>query len=270
MGAGDGLASDQLETLTWVVSLGAVTAEALALRAGVSVASARGRLTVLVRRGLLARERPLVGMPALYAARGAALRACGARGIDPCRVSPHNALHLIECAFAAAALERCYPDHRVVGERELRRDEREHGQALASAEIGLSYGGEARLHRPDIVLWPGEGEVSRRVRGQEMGENPPHCFDPPPRSDRRAPVAVEVELTVKAPARLLEICRAWARCRVVAGVLYLAAPGPVEQALARAIAAVRAEERIVVVSLEVLRAQNHRNPHVPSIAGEIS
>ena len=60
-------------------------------------------------------------------------------------------------------------------------------------------GGAPLLHRPDLVLWPAE----RR---------------------RALPVAVEVELTVKAPRRLLEICRAWARCRCVAGVLYLAAP----------------------------------------------
>ncbi|HZL47813.1 MAG TPA: hypothetical protein VFC30_02240, partial [Solirubrobacteraceae bacterium] len=67
------------------------------------------------------------------------------------------------------------------------------------------------------------------------------------------PIPVEVELTIKAPRRLLDICRAWARCRCVAGVLYLAPP-EVERALHRAIDQTEAGERIVVVSLDALPA----------------
>jgi ribosome biogenesis protein Nip4 len=62
---------------------------------------------------------------------------------------------------------------------------------------------------------------------------------------------VEVELTVKAPRRLLEICRAWARCRCVAGVIYLAPP-EVARALGRAIEKAQAHERVVVVALDAL------------------
>jgi hypothetical protein len=133
---------------------------------------------------------------------------------------------LIVCAAVAAALERCYPDHRVIGERELRRDEREHGRPLASVELGARGVGESRLHRPDLVMWP-------------------NC------SDGGLPVSIEVELTVKAPRRLLEICRGWARCRTVAGVLYLA-PLNVERALSRAVTDARAQEQICVVSLSAL------------------
>jgi hypothetical protein len=82
------------------------------------------------------------------------------------------------------------------------------------------------LHRPDLVLWP-------TGTAEEL------------------PVAVEVELTVKAPRRLAEICRAWARCRRVAGALYLAAPG-VEHALERAIERSRGGERVIVVPLDSL------------------
>ena len=73
------------------------------------------------------------------------------------------------------------------------------------------------------------------------------------RTARRSelPVAVEVELTVKAPRRLLEICLGWARCRCVAGTLYLAAP-EVQRPLARAIERAQAGERIVVVTLDAL------------------
>ncbi len=65
------------------------------------------------------------------------------------------------------------------------------------------------------------------------------------------PVAVEIELTVKAPRRLEAICRAWARSREVAGVLYLA-PADVERALRRAIDKAQAAERIVILPLDAL------------------
>jgi hypothetical protein len=142
-------------------------------------------------------------------------------------VSAANARHLIACAAVAAALERCYPDHWVLGERELRREEQACGTALVSAPVGTGTHGEPLLHRPDLVLWP-----------KEPG---------------RMPVAVEVELTVKAQRRLAAICRAWARSRRVAGVLYLAHP-EVERALLRAIDEARAVQRIVVVPLGALPA----------------
>jgi hypothetical protein len=135
-------------------------------------------------------------------------------------------MHLIACAAVAAALEQGYPDHRVLGERELRRDERELGVAVASAQMGVGSHGKALLHRPDLVLWP-EGPADG------------------------LPVAVEVELTIKAPRRLTGICRAWARCRTVAGVLYVAPP-EVWRALERAIARAQAHEQIVVVGPEAL------------------
>ncbi|HYM46087.1 MAG TPA: hypothetical protein VES65_08010 [Solirubrobacteraceae bacterium] len=216
----------QGEIIRWAGSLGAVSAEALAYRMRVSVASARARLVVARREGWLARWRPLAGQPVLYTATAAGLRACGARGIEPARVSAAGAMHLLTCAQVAAALERCYPDYRVLGEREMRRDERERGHPLASAELGVGAHGESLLHRCDLVLWP---------------------LAP----DDGLPVAVEVELTVKAPVRLTAICRAWARCRRVAGVLYIVAPS-VERALTRAVDRARARERIVIVGLDAL------------------
>jgi hypothetical protein len=217
---------EQIDILRWTASLGAITAEALALRLDISLASARGRLAVARRRGLLSRDCPLAGHPALFTLTRAGLRACYARGIQPCRVNPSNANHLAVCAAVAAALERCYPHHRLVGERELRRDEREHGCPLASAQLGALHGGESHLHRPDLVLWP-----TSFTDGM--------------------PVAVEVELTIKAPRRLVDICRAWARCRTVAGVLYLVS-GDVERALSRAVAEARACEQVVIVPLSAV------------------
>ncbi len=219
---------ERVAIMQWTARMGAVTAEALADRLGVTIASARGRLQTLERAGWLSRTRPLTEQQALYTLTRAGIRMCGLRGLDPCRVSASNAHHLIVCAWVAAAMERCYPDHLVLGERELRRDERECRVPLASARLGVAPDGGPLLHRPDLVLWP---------EGSEDGD--------------ALPVAVEVELTIKAPQRLMDICRAWARCRVVAGVLYIAPP-EVERALERAIDRAQAHEQIVVVGLDAL------------------
>jgi hypothetical protein len=217
---------ERVAVLQWTARLGAVTAEALAGREGTTVASARARLGAAERGRLLARRDLLAGQPALYTVTRAGLRVAGLQGLDLCRVSASNALHLIVCARVAAALERSYPDHRVHGERELRCEERRRGTPLASARLGVGPDGDWLLHRPDLVLCPTAG-------------------------DGGLPVAVEVELTVKAPRRLAAICRAWARCRCVAGVLYLVTP-EVERALERAIQKAHACDRIVVVPLAAL------------------
>jgi hypothetical protein len=212
--------ANRIGLLRWTAGLGAITAEALAVHLDISPTSARGRLRAVEAQRLLRRCRPLTGQPALYTATRAGLRAVDAHGVDPCNVSAANAQHLIECARAAASLERCYPEHRVQGERELRAEEREHRRALASAELGQ------RRHRPDLVLWPADPNGGM-------------------------PVAVEVELAIKAPERLAAICRAWARTRCVAGVLYLAPP-EVERAVQRAIDRAQAHERVLVVPLDAL------------------
>lgn len=220
------LSPERVALVEWTARMGAITAPALAIVQNVSEASARGRLRAAERDGLLVRGRPLANRPALYAVTRMGMRACGLHGLDPCRISASVAAHLIACATVAAALQRGYPDHRVAGERELRRDERELGVAVASAHMGLGPHGRPLLHRPDLVLWPTQASA---------------CL----------PVAVEIELTIKAPGRLAEICRAWARCREVAGVLYVAMP-EVARALQRAIARAQAHERIVVVGPETL------------------
>jgi hypothetical protein len=219
---------EQLALLRWSVCLGAVTANAAAVHGRWSLAAARARLAAAERAGLLCSRRPLLDSPALYTATRAGLRASGLHGFEPCRISVANAPHAIECARVAAALELAYPDHVVIGERELRRGERESGTPLASAVLGRGPHGGALLHRPDVVLWPRN-----------------------PGSAERLPVAVEVELTIKAPQRLLEICRAWARCRCVAGTLYLVAPD-VERPLARAIERAHAAGRVAAVPLDAL------------------
>jgi hypothetical protein len=81
--------------------------------------------------------------------------------------------------------------------------------------------------------------TARRFTGLTWRSSPP----------RGGVLAVEVELSIKAPACLAAICRGWARARHIDGVYYLAAPS-VEGALARAIRETRAEDRITVLPLE--------------------
>ncbi len=223
------VARDRSAVLRWAASVGAITAEALAELQDTAVASARSYLGVAVREQLLVRKRPLVDQPALYVLTRAGLRASGLAGVDASCVTASNTTHTIACTRAAAALSRRYPDHTLMGERELRRDERAAGAPIASAVVGRVPGGGPLLHRPDLVLWPRAGA-------------------------RVAPVAVEVELTIKAPRRLAEICRAWARCRHVAGALYIA-PADVQRALERAIESAGAGQRVLVVSLDALLSQ---------------
>lgn len=213
------------EMLRWAAGIGAVTAEALALLEATRIASARARLLAARRAGLLASHRPLASQPALYTLTRQGLHMARLHGLEPARVSNANAAHLIACAAVAAGLPRCYPDHEVVGERELRRRERDHGSRLYSALLA-GADDEQRLHRPDLVLCP--------IASQSA-----------------LPVAVEVELAVKAPQRLVGICTAWARCRHVAGVLYLAA-ADVEAALWRAVERADAHAKVVVVPLQSL------------------
>jgi hypothetical protein len=214
---------ERVAILQWTTRIGAVSAEALAHLQRTSVPSARARLAGAVRAQQLAYERLLVGRPGLYTPTRAGVRASGLTGLEPSRVTFATAQHTLACVHAAAALERRYPEASVMGERELRRAERERGRPLASATLSGASAAGRLLHRPDLVLWPSSAGSGR-------------------------PVAVEVELTCKAPRRLTEICRAWARSHDVDGVLYLA-PLAVEQALRRAIDSAQATERVVVIPL---------------------
>jgi hypothetical protein len=222
-------ASDErIDLLRWAAGMGAVTCESLAVRRRTSVASAQAMLTAAARAKQVLRHRPLADRPALYTITRLGLRAAALDGVEPCRVSAAGAQHMIACAHVAATLERRYPGQLIVGERELRKREREAGAPLASVVLRRvgEYG--PLMHRPDLALLA--------------------------RSGPRLPVAVEVELTIKAPRRLAEICRAWARSRHVDGVLYFAPPA-VERALDRAIGAAQAGEFVVVVPLDSLGPQ---------------
>jgi hypothetical protein len=200
-----------------MATVGAGGAAELAALSGIGESATRARLRGLATEGLVGASRVLYGEPALYALTRRGLLSAGRGELDPVVVGASNAAHL--AAVARVAVVLAGEGHRLTGERELRAWERAAGRALASAEVGWARDGSVALHRPDLVC---------------LGDG--------------LPVAIEVELTVKAPERLGRIVRGWARSRVVAGAVYHAAPAAM-RAVERAIDAELAGERVRVVAL---------------------
>jgi hypothetical protein len=206
--------TERTALLSWISRIGPAGARSVAVRFGCTESSARARLGAGERDGQLRRSRPLADGPSLYALTRNGMRAAGVPEREPARVTAAGARHMTICAEVAAALEVAYGPGCIIGERELRQLERRYRERLASVAMGGAAAGE---HRPDLVL----------------------------RRAGTGAVAVEVELTLKAPRRLAAICGAWARARHVGGVLYLYAP-EVGPALERAVAAAGAQQAITM------------------------
>jgi hypothetical protein len=222
----------QGRTIAWTTALGAITAEALAVRDGLSTDVAQGQLDELVGLELLEHHSILVDHPDLYTATIAGRRLARKHadagsytypeGLRTARVTIKEARHTIACASVAAALERRYSDHRVIGERELHRDERKARRRLASVDIRRH--GERRSHFPDLVVWP-------------PGE---------PDAPQPLPVAVEVELTLKSKQELVAILSAWADCRYIEAAVYFAETLKLEERLVDLVEELKIEDWVVV------------------------
>jgi|GEM_PF-1254710 len=222
----------QAGMIAWADALGAITAEALAEREELSTDVARKRLDEAVELGFLDRHSVLVGHSELYVASTAGRQLAHKHadaggyswpeGMRKARVTIKQARHTIARASVVAALERRYPDHRIISERELHREESQQGRRLASVEIRRR--GETESHFPDAVIWP----------PSPPGEQPP------------LPIAVEVELTLKWKEELTAICRAFARCQRIEAVVYYTDTTKVAEKLFDAIEELKAEEMIAV------------------------
>jgi hypothetical protein len=161
----------------------------------------------------------LRGQPALIRATKRGIHFVGVP-LPIAKVRPELVGHWIACGDAALALEAEFGTEALVSEREIRVLERDAGRRVASAVVGERPEGSEILHRPDLAV----------------------------RSDGHW-LAVEVELTPKAPERLEAIVRAWRRARWVAGVRYYVSPGATSQGLARAVRATHSEARIEVLEI---------------------
>ncbi len=204
----------------WIGHLGAAGAEHVMCRFGMGRSWAYARLNQLVRGGLLEQRTLLYRQPGLYIATAEGLRWCELQRLGVYRVSAGGFTHAQEVASAAVALHNGLPGWVVMSEREIRVSESERGELVASVKVGEAPGGRPALHRPDLAVVSPEGRV----------------------------LAVELELSVKAPRRLAAICRGYARARHVERVYYLAATAPA-RAVSRAVAGMRAEDRVTVLAL---------------------
>ncbi len=210
---GETLSRDR-ELVRFVGRHGAVAIEHVMARMGVGRTAAYRRVAACIERGLLGRLDLVREEPSLLRATRIGLRYAGL-GLGVAVVSPGSVDHWLRCASTALLLGEEFGPERVLSERELRLFERIEGQAIASAKVGELPDGGPRLHRPDLAVL----------------------------TDGR-PIAIEVELTPKAPQRLEQLIRAWRRASWVAEVRYLCAPGATRRAVERAVEKTRARERI--------------------------
>lgn len=209
------------ELVRFVGLHGAVSVEQVMGAFGVGRTAAYRRVAACIAAGLLERLALLREEPTVLRATRAGLRFAGL-DLGLCIVSAGSVAHWLRCTSVALLMEeRCGPGS-VIAERELRWIERSEGRAVFSAKIGHLPDGSDRLHRPDLALWIG-----------------------------KRPLAVEVELSPKAPRRLEAIIAAWRRAGWVGGVLYVCEPGPTQRGVERAIRKTRAWERVqTLVAIE--------------------
>lgn len=208
------------EIVGWIGRVGAASARHVMARFRMGQSVTYERLAALVADGLLEHRMLLYRQPGLYFATADGLRWSGLERLGVDRVGPGGFEHARQVATAAVALHHGLPDAEVLSERELRARENDEGELFGSVKLGSLPGGREALHRPDLlVVTP-----NKRV------------------------VAVEVELSVKAPRRLETICTGYGRARHLHHVYYLAAPAAA-RAVTRAVAAVRAHDRITVLPL---------------------
>jgi len=182
------------EVVEWVGRIGAAGAEHVMRRFGMSRSRAYGRLNRLVGEGLLMQRTLLHRQAGLYVASMQGLRWCGLARLGVHRVGVAGFVHARELAAAAVELHEALDGWQLLGERELRVHEAEEGELLAS--VAVAWSERRALHRPDLALVGPDGRS----------------------------VAVEVELSVKAPRRLAAICTGYARAGHVDRVYCLAAP----------------------------------------------
>jgi hypothetical protein len=204
------------ELVGWIARMGAVGIGHVQERFGICRSVSYEVVARLVEAALIERVATLPGDPTLLCATRQGIAYAGL-GLPPAAVTPGAVDHWLACADAALWAERRWGAESLWSERELRFAELGASKPIASAIVGELPDGRPMLHRPDLVV----------------------------RDDGRT-MAVEVELTPKAPRRLLAIVRSWRRARYVDQILYLCPPGPTVE---RAVAAMHAQERVIVREL---------------------
>jgi hypothetical protein len=230
-GTSDSGRGRDFELVDFIGRQGVVAIEHVMARLGVREAAAYRRVAACIERGLLERIELLRREPSLIRATRAGLRYAGL-GLPVAVISPGAVDHWLRCATTAELLVAEFGPERVISERELRAAERLEGRAIASAKLGELPSGHPRLHRPDLVVFAEDGVI-----------------------------AVEVELTPKAPRRLLSIIRAWRGAECVDAVRYYCAPGPTRRGVELAVAKAYAGSRVEILeAVPRARSEQASNP----------
>jgi hypothetical protein len=211
------------ELVGWIARMGAVEIGHVQKRFGTCRSVSYEVVGRLVEAGLIERVATLPGDPTLLSTTPQGIAYAGL-GLPTARVGAGQVDHWVACADVAIWAERRWGRDSLLSERELRFAEVDAPRPIASAIVGELPDGRPMLHRPDLVVL-----------------------------DDGRTMAIEVELTPKAPRRLERIVRSWRRARHVDQILYLVPPGPTQRAVERAVVATRAQERVVVRELRSLR-----------------
>ncbi len=209
------------ELIHYVARYGVVSIENVMVAMAVGRTAAYRRVRACIEQGLLERLDVLRAAPSLLRCTRSGLRHAGV-GLPVPVVSPGAVGHWLQCASTGQLLAEEFGAQAILTERDLILAERVKGRPIASAKCGLRPDGAARWHRPDLAIRTGERMI-----------------------------AIEVELTPKAPRRLEAILRGWRRAPGIEEVRYYCAPGSTRRAVERAIATTHSQERVRI--LEVSR-----------------
>lgn len=209
------------QLLIYVACQGVVTIEHVMAALMVGRTAAYRRVARCLQAGLLERLELLRTEPSLLRATRKCLRYLGLDALPLAEVSAATAPHWLCCTSVARLLvEREFYEHEVFSERDLRLSEQFYGRPPASAKLGELPSGGPRYHRPDLAVINPDGVI-----------------------------AIEVELSLKAPRRLEAILRGWRRAGEVKEVRYYCAPGSVTRGLQRAVAKTHTGEKVRILEL---------------------
>jgi hypothetical protein len=159
----------------------------------------------LIEAGLLERVETLPGDPTLSRATLNGLRYVHLP-FPLATVSAHQVDHWAACASVALWAEERWGNRAVMSERELRRLEAESERPIGSCVVGEHRGGYEARHRPDLLV-----------------------------TDNGSPIAIEVELTPKAPRRLEAIVRGFRRARHLEQTIYVVGDATTRRAVERTV-----------------------------------
>jgi hypothetical protein len=211
--------SRDLELLRYVGRHGVARIDQVMTAMGAGRTVTYNRVASCVDAGLLERLELVPSEPDVLRATQDGLRYAGL-GLPLALVSAGQLDHWLRCTSTAQMLGERFGHDRVLTERELVLAEQIEGKPIASATVGEHRSGKPRLHRPDLAVLTDEG-----------------------------PIAIEVELTPKAPWRLYGLIRSWRRAVISDGVSeihYHCAPGQTRRAVERATDHVRAGQFITI------------------------